>query len=153
MSEFIEIEKIDHVGIRVMDVARSLRFYQVLGFQLVHTDTHAPVFVLQHPSGLEVNLVANGEDDYGQRNILMDREPRYPGYTHYAIAVASIPATQAFLAAHRIAITEGPVTFDNGKTSVFIRDPDRNVLEFTASPPAPMSSGWTGADVTPGVAS
>jgi len=35
---------------------------------------------------------------------------------------------------NNIPISEGPVTFGNGKTSLFIRDPDYNVIEFTQDP-------------------
>ena len=66
----------------------------------------------------------------------MDAEEQYPGYTHYAIEVQSANDAKAFLESINIGITKGPVTFGDGKTSVFIRDPDLNVIEFTVLPKA-----------------
>ena len=86
----MQIKKLDHVGIRVMDVDK--------------------------------------------RNILMDVKAKYPGYTHYAITVESVQNAKHFLESINIKITGGPVTFGDGKTSIFIRDPDLNVIEFTELP-------------------
>lgn len=130
----MQIKKLDHVGIRVMDVARSIEFYKTLGFQVIREDHQEQVFVVKHPSGIEINFIARGNDDNNGRNVLMDIEERYPGYTHYAIAVESVTAAKAFFESLGFAITGGPVTFGDGKTSVFIRDPDRNVIEFTELP-------------------
>ena len=61
----------------------------------------------------------------------MDVPDRYPGYTHMALRVGSIPTTIAALKAHNIAITQGPVSFgESEQVSVFVRDPDRNVIEL-----------------------
>ena len=66
----------------------------------------------------------------------MEVDKRYPGYTHYAIEVESVTGAKEFLESINVKITEGPVTFGDGKTSIFIRDPDLNVLEFTELPKA-----------------
>ena len=61
----------------------------------------------------------------------MDVPDKFPGYTHIALRVASIPATIAALNANNITITQGPVSFgESGQFSVFVPDPDRNVIEL-----------------------
>lgn len=66
----------------------------------------------------------------------MDVKELYPGYTHYAIEVKSVNDARVFLESININITEDPVAFGDGKTSIFIRDPDLNVIEFTELPQA-----------------
>ncbi|NET48478.1 MAG: VOC family protein [Merismopedia sp. SIO2A8] len=130
----MQIQKLDHVGIRVMDVDQSMEFYKILGFQVTRKDYKEQVFVVKHPSGIEINFIARGNNDYGKKNVLMDVEAKYPGYTHYAIAVESVEEAKTFFESIGIKITGGPVTFGDGKTSIFIRDPDLNVIEFTELP-------------------
>ncbi|MEO0759826.1 MAG: VOC family protein [Cyanobacteria bacterium J06648_16] len=79
-------------------------------------------------------MITHGDNNFDKRNILMDVEERYPGYTHYAIEVESVLDAKAFLESIDIKISGGPVTFGDGKTSIFIRDPDLNVIEFTELP-------------------
>lgn len=132
----MKIRKIDHLGIRVMEFERSSNFYKQFGFEITREDFKERVVVLKHPNGLEINLLDSGNDDNGRSNILMDVEDKYPGYTHYAIEVESVEAAKNYLESISIEITGGPVTFGDGKTSVFVRDPDRNVIEFTQLPKA-----------------
>ena len=127
----MEIKRIDHVGIRVMEFERSIDFYEKLGFSVIRRDLKERVVVLKHSSGIEINLLDSGDEDNEQRNILMDVDKKYPGYTHYAIEVISAEKAKQHLEAMGFSITEGPVTFGDGKTSIFIRDPDKNVIEFT----------------------
>jgi len=130
----MNIIKIDHIGIRITDFQTSLFFYQQFGFISIREDHDEHVFVLRHPSGITINLLDNADKEFDDKNVLMDIENRFPGYTHYAIAVESISKTVTFLQSINCKITEGPVTFGNGQTSIFIRDPDMNVIEFTQHP-------------------
>src|SRR5579863_6635963 len=154
----IAVERVDHIGIRVRDLDRALEFYQILGFELFHRAETDDVAIVRNDIGVELNLIFNA--NAGGENVLMDVPEKYPGYTHMALRVASIPATIDVLQANDIAITQGPVSFDDSdQVSVFVRDPDRNVIELrgreqraidgvTRYEPKPLrgaSSGWNGS--------
>jgi lactoylglutathione lyase len=131
MSQTISIERVDHIGIRVRDLDRALNFYRALGFSLLHRAEDDDVAIIRNENGVELNLIFNANAGDPVANVLMDAAEKYPGYTHMALRVPSIPATIAALKANHIAITQGPVRFDDSaQVSVFIRDPDRNVIEL-----------------------
>jgi hypothetical protein len=51
----------------------------------------------------------------------MDVRDKFPGYTHIALRVASIPETVAALNENGIPIAQGPVSFgESGQISVFV---------------------------------
>ena len=126
----IEIAGVDHIGIRVIDVDRALAFYALLGFGEPYKVPDDDVTIIRNKNGVEINLIHNGTDDHGGNNVLMDVPEKYPGYTHAALRVTSVAATIKFLEDHKIPITEGPVELGKGNLSVFVRDPDRNVIEL-----------------------
>ena len=131
MAENIAIERVDHIGIRVRDLDRALTFYRVFGFALVRRAEGDDVAIIRNAHGVELNLVFNANAGDPGTNVLMDAPDKYPGYTHIALRVASIPSTIAVLKENDVAITQGPVSFgDSGQVSVFVRDPDRNVIEL-----------------------
>ena len=127
----MKIKRLDHIGIRVMNWGRSIPFYEQFGFQVTREDHDEHVVVLEHPSGVVINLLDSGKDDNGNKNILMDVEERYPSYTHYSMEAESVQDAKKFMESAGIKITGGPVTFGDGNTAIFVRDPDMNVLEFT----------------------
>jgi lactoylglutathione lyase len=127
----IDIAAVDHIGVRVRDLERAMRFYSILGFALEHKAANDAVAVVRNAQGVELNLVYNANADGGGKNILMDVGEKYPGYTHVALRVQSIKSTIETLRAHGIRITQGPVSFGrDGHVSVFVRDPDLNVIEL-----------------------
>jgi lactoylglutathione lyase len=127
----MNIETIDHVGIRVADLDRAMAFYELFGFKVIHKAGNDPVAVVKNDDGVELNLVFNATDTNSGDNILMDISTKYPGFTHIAFRVDSVLETVNILNDNDIVITQGPVKFGReGHVSVFVRDPDRNTLEF-----------------------
>jgi len=125
-----EITGINHIGIRVENLDRSRKFYEQLGFLfLVGPVGPEPVAIMEHPSGVNINLILNAAPGITE-NILMDVKEKYPGYTHFALDVNGIEAVQKQIENLGIKITEGPITLPNGGTMFFIRDQDENVIEF-----------------------
>jgi len=129
MASSVTIDRVDHIGIRVRDFDRAMAFYQVLGFTLRHRVEFDAVAIIRNAHGVEINLILNAKED--EPNILMDVPVKHAGYTHVALHVASVKATVDALKANDITITQGPVSFgEDGGISVFVRDPDRNVIEL-----------------------
>ena len=127
----IEIERVDHIGVRVRDLERAMKFYAILGFSLHAKAGNDAVAIVRNGNDVELNLVYNANADAGGKNVLMDVAEKYPGYTHVALRVASIRATLQALRANGVRITQGPVAFGrDGHVSVFVRDPDLNVVEL-----------------------
>jgi len=126
----IDIAGLAHVGIRVHELERSLRFYELLGFsKTVGPVGPEPVAILEHPSGLELNLVLNAPRA-SEPNILMDVAEKHPGITHIALLCGDIEAAQRRLADAGIPLSGGPVRFPIGAQAIFVRDPDGNVIEL-----------------------
>jgi catechol 2,3-dioxygenase-like lactoylglutathione lyase family enzyme len=127
----LDIEAVNHIGVRVADKDRSVSFYRYLGFKLladVGFDQGHPV-IMKHPCGVVINILGPARDGDGN-NILMDVEESYPGYTHIALTVKSLEQAKTFFAEHDIPLT-GSFSFD-GMSAIFVGDPDRNVIELDA---------------------
>ena len=127
----LDIEKVDHVGIRVRDKAVSIAFYERLGFRTLADagfERGHPV-IMQHPCGVVLNLLGPSDAGTGE-NILMDVEEKYPGITHVSFKVGSIVAAKRFLAESGVPLS-GQFSYQDLR-AVFIRDPDRNVIELDA---------------------
>ncbi|MGZ3386954.1 MAG: VOC family protein [Isosphaeraceae bacterium] len=125
------IKGIAHVGIRVASLERSRAFYAHLGFELVAGPIGPePVAILKNASGTEINLILNAQPKEREHNVLMDEPVKHAGYTHIALACDDIAAAQEALAKVGIPLSGGPVTFPHGHKAIFVRDPDRNVIEL-----------------------
>jgi len=135
----LDIQNVNHVGIRISDKGKSVPFYELLGFLFEgdagFADGH-PI-IMKHPGGVVLNLLGPATSGLGE-NILMDVEEKYSGITHVALTVASLAEAKNFMQENGIEITG---SFSFGKMSaIFIRDPDRNVIELDAYAQAELNS-------------
>ena len=124
------ITGIAHVGIRVHDLERSRRFYEGLGFKFVIGPVGPePVAIVTHPCGVCINFILNGAHAEAP-NMLMDIPEKHAGYTHVSLAVTDLDAVMRSLDQAGIPLSGGPISFPGGAKAVFVRDPDKNVIEF-----------------------
>lgn len=123
-----EITRINHIGIRVKDLKTSRAFYEKLGFVfLAGPIGPEPVAIMEHPSGININFILNGESKCSE-NVLMDVPAKNTGYTHAALEVTDYESAINYVKGMGIEIT-GEVEYEGAKF-FFIRDPDKNVIEF-----------------------
>jgi lactoylglutathione lyase len=126
----IPILGLAHIGIRVHDLERSLRFYALLGFEKSAGPIGPePVAILDHPAGVELNLILNAPHA-SEPNVLMDTAEKHAGVTHFALLCPDIMAAKEQLDAAGFPLSGGPVRFPTGAQAIFVRDPDGNVIEL-----------------------
>lgn len=124
-----EITQINHVGLRVRDMDVAREFYGRLGFRFLAGPVGPePVAIVEHESGVNINLILNTSEDASTDNILMDVPQKHTGFTHIALEITDADAVEQQLESLGIEITER-VEFGGAKF-FFIRDPDGNVIEF-----------------------
>lgn len=113
----IPIQNIDHVGIYIRDLDRSVQFYEKLGFDKEEDRGFGkgkPV-VMRHNSGVAINL--------------FDRSDKVKsGHTQIALEVGSLSQTRAFMDYNGIEIENADD--DDGSGAVFIKDPDDNLIQL-----------------------
>jgi len=128
-----QITRINHVGLRVKDLAVARSFYEKLGFEFLGGPMGPePVAIMEHPSGVNINFILNASADASATNILMDESVRHAGFTHIALEITDADAVKRQLDSLEIAITE-TVEYE-GAVFFFVRDPDGNVIEFHRPP-------------------
>ena len=126
----VPIKGLAHIGVRVHDLERSVRFYALLGFEKTAGPLGPePVAILSHPSGVELNLILNAPDA-STPNVLMDGPQKHPGITHFALLCDDVLSAKARLEAAGIALSGGPMRLGELAEAIFVRDPDRNVIEL-----------------------
>lgn len=126
----IRISGVAHIGIRVHDLERSARFYEKLGFRKTAGPVGPePVAILHNEAGVELNLILNAPSA-SEPNVLMDVPEKHPGITHVAPLCDDILAAKASLEAQGIPLSGGPIRFGPTAQGIFVRDPDRNVIEL-----------------------
>lgn len=124
-----EITGINHVGLRIRDLDISRDFYEKLGFKFIIGPVGPePVAIVEHPSGVNFNLILNASDDAPPGNVLMEESVKYPGYTHIALEITDAKSVAQKISELGLIITE-EVEYKGAKF-FFIRDPDDNVIEF-----------------------
>ena len=124
-----QITRINHLGLRVRDLAIARDFYEKLGFVFLGGPMGPePVAIVEHPSGVNINFILNASSGACSANVLMDESEKHTGFTHIALEISDAKAVKQQLDDLGIVITE-TVEF-GGAIFFFVRDPDGNVIEF-----------------------
>jgi catechol 2,3-dioxygenase-like lactoylglutathione lyase family enzyme len=123
----VHIDRIDHLVLTVDDVERTIAFYvDVLGMREVTFDSGRKALTF---GSSKINLHQRG------RELEPNAANPTPGSADLClIADDPLEVVLADLAASGVALEEGPVSRTGARgpiTSVYIRDPDRNLIELS----------------------
>lgn len=124
------IRQFDHIGIRVSDRQQAVAFYEQLGFREVRCFDKYEANEMESSDGVRINLIFNATRLPHGRNVLLDEPVKLPGVTHGAFIVDDLYELKHWLEQAGIAVTEDIHRIGPRRIALFIRDPDRNVLEF-----------------------
>ncbi|WP_049721266.1 VOC family protein [Gilvimarinus polysaccharolyticus] len=134
------IRQFDHVGIRVSDRQQAVAFYERLGFREVRRFEQYEANEMETADGVRINLIFNAARLAHGRNVLLDEPIKLPGVTHAAFVVDDLYELKDWLDRAGIIVTEGIHRLGARRITLFIRDPDRNVLEFNQLMPESVSA-------------
>lgn len=127
----LTLTRINHIGLRVSNYEITKAFYSRLGFEHISGPSGPePVAIMIHSSGININFILNAQGKE-KHNILMEEAVKLTGYTHVALEVGDIQQTKETLVKLSIPLSGETLSHPTGD-SVFIRDPDDNVIEFLA---------------------
>lgn len=131
-----------HVGLRVVDLERSLEFYAAVGYEVIGSVPETPIgrlTMLKLPGDEFVTIELVHDPSQG------DIEPS-SGLTHLVVQVESMDATIAELAARGVD-AEAPSSPDDSEDFLtsWIVDPDGNRIELVQWP-AGHADGLSAAD-------
>jgi lactoylglutathione lyase len=129
-TEKFSITAYEHVGIRVSDRDAAIAFYEKLGWRETINIPEHNANEMANDAGVRINLIFNGAQQRGRKNVLQDAPIKLPGFTHAAFVIDNLDAFIAMCKREGIVITDGPVIYSDRRRLVFIRDLDGNVLEF-----------------------
>jgi lactoylglutathione lyase len=113
---------IDHVGIVVTDMDRSLQFYTALGMELVRYPRRPGGATVLKVGDKEINMFCNPAAGG-------DGGPQRLDHLCLEMAAATIDDVVAALDTVRIAVVSGPVARSDG-TALFVHDPDGARIEL-----------------------
>lgn len=112
---------IDHVGLKVADMDKTLDFYQRLGLTLLRTSG-------PNADGLRTAVIQVGRQElniFSQPDLVSSGQENSVGMDHFCLAVdaASIDEVVAYLQEAQIPVVRGPIKRRDGM-AVFVDDPD-----------------------------
>jgi catechol 2,3-dioxygenase-like lactoylglutathione lyase family enzyme len=115
---------LEHIGLPVSDIEKTVAFYEGLGFKVAHRNASGstPIVFMQIP-GLEMEFYGSPET------------PKSAGAVdHFAITVKDVEIVHEALKAGGYEIIDGGIqdlaVWENGVRYVKIYGPDREIIEF-----------------------
>ena len=124
---------LDHVGLKVTDMDRTLQFYQRLGLTLLRTSG-------PNAEGVRTAVIQVGSQElnlFSQPDFVSSGQENPVGMDHFCLAVeaASIDDVVADLQRVGIAVVRGPIKRRDGM-ALFLHDPDGVRVELQLKRPA-----------------